>query len=311
VDPPLKDWIATKPDLVTIEYHAPFPYAGDPFYQANIPEQDNRISYNQITGTPTIRMDGPHQPSPYSPSGYENLYLQRKAIPSLALVELEGDYEPASRTGEVTATVVAESALPGSDWRLRIALTESGIDYAAPNGINIHDHVVRRFVPDTAGTALTFSAPYPDTATVTLPFAVDAGWAEENVSLVALLQEQGSREIEQGAEIAVSDLVIGIAEGAAPEPVALDQLGPVRPNPFNPRARIPFDLARDGHVVLKVYDQAGRLVRLLVDEVRTAGGHTVEWDGRDQFGRAMTSGVYLFRLETGTGSSSGRAVLLR
>ena len=141
---------------------------------------------------------------------------------------------------------------------------------------------------------------------------MDVTWAAENVSLVALLQEQGSRAIDQGAEIAVSDLQVGIADGGAPRPAAADRLGSIRPNPFNPHARVPFELVQDGHAVLSIYDQAGRLVRTLVDEMLLAGSHTVAWDGRDETGRAMRSGIYLFRLEGATGDvSSSRAVLLR
>jgi subtilisin family serine protease/subtilisin-like proprotein convertase family protein len=78
-------------------------------------------------------------------------------------------------------------------------------------------------------------------------------------------------------------------------PVATRLLG-ARPNPFNPRTTVAFDLARGGEVELAVFDLRGRLVRRLVDGELPAGAHRVRWDGRDASGRESASGVYLVRL---------------
>jgi hypothetical protein len=192
-----------------------------------------------------------------------------------------------------------------------VALTESGIHYNAPNGINEHHHVFRRFLPDTTGTVLTFAAPYPDTVTVTLPFTLNVAWAAENVEAVAFLQEQGSRAIEQAGAIRVEDLATGIGDEPAPGVAAADRIEPIHPNPFNPRAQVTFILARDGHARLTVHDVLGRRVRTLVDETRRAGRHGAEWDGRDDSGREAGSGVYHFQLVGAQGGSSRKAVLLR
>jgi hypothetical protein len=309
VDPPLKDWIFSKPDVVAIEYHTSFPYAGDPFYLANVPEQDNRVFYNQIFSTPSVRFDGPHSP-PLNPAGYEALYAQRKALGSRALIELAGTYDPATRNGEVTAQVIAESPIAG-DWRLRVAITETDIQFMAPNGINVHHHVFRRFLPDTTGTAFAFSAPYPDTATVTLSFALASGWAQENVVLVAFLQEQGSRAVEQAGGIEVVELPVGVGDEPAPPAPVADRLLSVHPNPFRPAAEVGFELARAGRARITVHDVTGRIVRTLNEAPRGAGRHRVAWDGRDDDGHEAPAGVYLFRLVAVSGVSTRKAVLLR
>ena len=308
VDPPLKTWIFSKPDVVAIEYHTSFPYAGDPFYLANAPEVDNRVFYNQIFGTPSVRFDGPHAPT-LNPAGYEALYGQRKALGSRALIELAGQYDPATREGEAVAQVIAESPLAGT-WRLRVAITETDIHYEAPNGINVHHHVFRRFVPDTTGTALTFAAPYPDTVRMTLSFSVAASWAQENVVLVAFLQEQGSREVEQAGAIQVADLPVGVGDEPAPPAPSADQLLPVQPNPFRASAEVAFELARGGKTRITVHDVSGRRVRTLTDERRPAGRQRVVWDGRDDWGHEAPAGVYLLRL-TGSGVATRKVVLLR
>jgi hypothetical protein len=83
------------------------------------------------------------------------------------------------------------------------------------------------------------------------------------------------------------------------------------PNPFNPATMIEFGLSEAGRVSLRIYDTAGRLVRILVDEAREAGRYTEEWDGRDGAGRAVSSGVYFYRVEASTFAETRKMVLLR
>ncbi len=83
------------------------------------------------------------------------------------------------------------------------------------------------------------------------------------------------------------------------------------PNPFNPRTTLRFDLPEDTTVSLKVYDLSGRLTRNLVNERRQAGRYEEVWDGRDDRGRALASGVYLCRIETDTFSDAKRMILLK
>ncbi len=85
----------------------------------------------------------------------------------------------------------------------------------------------------------------------------------------------------------------------------------VFPNPFNPATTVSFELPRDGHVNLAVYDLAGRLVRTLVDSEFATGRHEVDWNGRDKQGLHAGSGVYLMRLVTPGGETSLRATLLK
>lgn len=83
------------------------------------------------------------------------------------------------------------------------------------------------------------------------------------------------------------------------------------PNPFNPRTAIQFQMPRAGAVALRVYDAAGRVVRTLVDGRAEAGVHSASWDGIDDSGRAVGSGVYLYRLTANGETLSGRMTLLK
>lgn len=89
------------------------------------------------------------------------------------------------------------------------------------------------------------------------------------------------------------------------------RLLPNHPNPFNPRTTIAYELAGDASVRLAVYGVDGRLVRRLVNRFEAAGRHDVIWDGRDEGGRASSSGVYFYRLETGGEVMSRRMTLVR
>jgi len=84
------------------------------------------------------------------------------------------------------------------------------------------------------------------------------------------------------------------------------------PNPFNPSTTITFELRDRAHVALRIYNVAGQLVRTLVDDVRDAGvTHTVEWDGRDAHGQAVSTGVYFYRIATRGFTSTRKMVLLK
>ena len=85
------------------------------------------------------------------------------------------------------------------------------------------------------------------------------------------------------------------------------------PNPFNSSTAIRLALPADKAVELDVINLAGQRVATLVNGVREAAMHSVSWDGRDDDGRELASGVYLSRLRTGAGQpvATRKLVLLR
>ena len=84
---------------------------------------------------------------------------------------------------------------------------------------------------------------------------------------------------------------------AAARPVQY-RLGDSYPNPFNPAVVIPLDLAKDAAgVSLTVYDVLGRRVRQVWDGSLGAGRHRFTWDGRDEAGKAVAAGVYIYKVE--------------
>ncbi len=83
------------------------------------------------------------------------------------------------------------------------------------------------------------------------------------------------------------------------------------PNPFNPETTIGFQLPAAGDVTLEIYTITGQLVKTLVSSLQPAGKFTVKWNGTNQFGKPVSSGVYLYRLSVGNVVQTRKMILLR
>jgi flagellar hook assembly protein FlgD len=83
------------------------------------------------------------------------------------------------------------------------------------------------------------------------------------------------------------------------------------PNPFNPATKIGFAIPEKSRVRITIYDAAGRRVRRLVDSGYPTGLHSVQWDGRDDRGRQVSSGVYFYSLDANRTRLSRKMILLK
>ncbi|MBA7582920.1 hypothetical protein ES708_24858 [subsurface metagenome] len=83
------------------------------------------------------------------------------------------------------------------------------------------------------------------------------------------------------------------------------------PNPFNPTTTIEFILPGEGFVDLVIYNIMGQKIRELVAEKMTPGVHSVVWDGKDDAGMAVSSGIYLLRLKAGNAVETKRMLLMK
>lgn len=92
---------------------------------------------------------------------------------------------------------------------------------------------------------------------------------------------------------------------------SLNFLAANQPNPFAPNTTIEYPLAKEGDVRIHVFSAGGRAVRTLVNARMPAGPNRTSWNGTDDAGRPMASGVYWCRLESGSFRMSRRMILLR
>ncbi|HUU28639.1 MAG TPA: choice-of-anchor D domain-containing protein [archaeon] len=127
--------------------------------------------------------------------------------------------------------------------------------------------------------------------------------------VVAILGQLGLTEAEESALGKIMDIVPAIVE--LPRSFALSQN---YPNPFNPSTSISFCVPENAgtvNVLLRVFDLRGAQVRTLAEGERAPGSYTVFWDGRDEQGRMLSSGIYFYRLQAGEFTRIRKMVLLK
>jgi hypothetical protein len=114
-------------------------------------------------------------------------------------------------------------------------------------------------------------------------------------------------------EAAIDDIAINVY---MPNPASVSDALPTRtgltmarPNPFQPSTTIQYALAKPVHVSMMIYDVAGRVVRTLVNGNLPAGYHSVIWDGRDERGSSVPSGIYFCRFHAADSKGEVRKLI--
>jgi hypothetical protein len=108
-----------------------------------------------------------------------------------------------------------------------------------------------------------------------------------------------------------AELAFSLDDTAIPELPAVYRVAQNFPNPFNPKTAIRFDLPEAQVAQVAVFGADGRLVRLLLDELRPAGFHQVVWDGTDSAGEQVASGVYFYSIQAGPLNETRKMLLLK
>ena len=160
-------------------------------------------------------------------------------------------------------------------------------------------------LPDDFMTPLAFPRTISPDDSLTVPVACAGN--PDAVGKAVIYHSDGFRP-----EIPVTYVVSrGVEEPQENESSSEFALYQNAPNPFNPTTTVWFSMAEAGQVTVSIYDVQGRRVCLLVDEGRNAGVHQVTWDGRDNAGRVVASGVYICRMVTTNRAFVKRMLLVR
>lgn len=118
----------------------------------------------------------------------------------------------------------------------------------------------------------------------------------------------------------VSDIVEGLYVFSVSGLTAIDPIVEVPatfnleqnfPNPFNPETTIRYGIISDSEVRLTIYNLLGQVVRTLINQQMPAGQYTARWDGRNDAGQEVSSGVYIYRLQSGSRVATRKMALLR
>jgi hypothetical protein len=181
----------------------------------------------------------------------------------------------------------AEDGVGPGNWDLRVAYSTDGRATWTGMGQTVNDTT---FVPDNAIR--------PDS----LPSGSRVNLTSSTVVYVALARATGTTTNTLVYTTSVEQI------DATPQEWSLQQN---YPNPFNPSTEIRFTMPQSGKATLKVYSLLGQEVTTLVNGVREAGTHVATWNGLDASGRAMPSGVYLYRLESSSRVEMKKMVLMK
>jgi hypothetical protein len=83
------------------------------------------------------------------------------------------------------------------------------------------------------------------------------------------------------------------------------------PNPFNPKTIISFSLAEAGNVSLEIYNVKGQKVKTLINKEFELGQHQISWEGTDDDGKLVSSGVYCYKMKSGNYTSTKKMILMK
>ena len=83
------------------------------------------------------------------------------------------------------------------------------------------------------------------------------------------------------------------------------------PNPFNPSTEIAFTLEQTSNITLTIFNVLGQKVKVLADGSKNAGTHSLNWDGRDQMGAMVSTGLYFYTLTDGNTSITKKMALMK
>ncbi len=222
-----------------------------------------------------------------------------------------------------------DQVLAGGDLSLSFKVLVNSHNFDNYGSWNAYPANVWVDYEDSTGTAFTYRRSFYLTVGSGVPDSeseqLTAGmWADRAYDLSSLVPPVAKViKVRAGAQgwsydVAFDDidldwqpLITNAPQDPADDTPAPSQLLGNYPNPFNPSTTIVFELARAGRATLAIFDVSGRRLRVLLDGRQEAGRREVFWDGRNDGGRAMASGVYFARLGTEHGDQARRLMLLK
>ncbi len=258
--------------------------------------QDTLINVGDLVGMISIILGTWMGPSPPYPG-------------PMAKVSLDyADLQPGS-SGEVK--VMADLEVPVAGAQLQIDYDPDLVSFQVPRLSERSSHFIVEYRDNKNGklTLVLYNMSNEP---------IPAG--EGNIlSLPVMLTPDAEGEFIELKEVVLADqkaALIPVGGQSPSVPVAFE-LNQNYPNPFNPSTTIKFTLpsSKDGGAILsttlKIYNVLGEVVRTLVDEPMTPGVHHIIWDGRDEVGNQVASGIYFYRLRAGALQDTKKMVLMK
>ncbi|MEZ4764391.1 MAG: T9SS type A sorting domain-containing protein [Calditrichia bacterium] len=147
------------------------------------------------------------------------------------------------------------------------------------------------------------------------PYSVNAGdtvWATFGIVAgddLQVLKDNAYAASQKALSVGFTDVSVGIGDdNQLPTVFSLEQN---YPNPFNPSTTLKYALPTNADVRLEIYNVLGQLVKVLVDADQTAGFKTAIWDGTNQYGEKVASGIYIYRIKAADFVQSKKMILMK
>jgi len=236
---------------------------------------------------------------------YREIIQAHQDLPTPLEMDFQVEYGTKASTGAVHVRVVATSIVYYTDLYLRLAIIESEVDY----GVKTYSQVLRDYLPSPAG--ISFSIAQGDTFTHSQNFVIDSAWEPDNCHIVAFVQNDLDRVVVQAMQDTIkipTPVVEDTPVSGVPQYYHLSQN---YPNPFNANTEIRYQIPEDGRVILEIFNVLGQEIRTLVDRDQVADEYSAVWDGRDDMGGDVSSGLYFCRLKAGDFHKTIKMVLLK
>ena len=301
-------------ELSVVYYHMYWP-GYDPWWVDNNDDNGIRRTYYGVNAVPSCRIDAIEPSSyPYTVAVLNQRYAAAMMVPSYVNISMSGAWGQGAGVGWIDINVEAEQTL-GTNLVLHVAMVENDCQWNVTGAYDIHDYVMHDLLTGTTGLSIPdFNGPYPESRDYNYGWAIDPGWIvpgeEENLLFVAWIQNTVTKQIMNSEMIAVTDFEFVAAPDAAGV-VSPPHLGSIHPNPFNPTTNIPIVMPESGKVDLRIYGADGTLVRTLVQTTLSAGETSYRWDGVNDAGDPVASGVYYVHLITESNVTSRPITLLK
>jgi hypothetical protein len=298
--------------VVTLAYHVWWPSPGnDPMYTVNTAPVQTRMNYYAPSGNYAPRafidgfIDGTQNYTGW-PGAIEGRWLDFSPI-SITLTGTRG-----GNTLTMNAAITAEQAVNSSNWRVHWVVVESELNYPQNSGSGyvpfLHHFVHRNMYPDANGSPITISQ--GQTVNVPRVITLNSTWVAANCRVLVFVQNNTDKKIQNAEYIEVPNIPTGVGEPENGIPTAFG-ISQNYPNPFNPSTELDYAVKEASFVSIKVFNLLGQEVRTLVSEHKDRGIHKAAWDGKDDAGREVPSGMYLYTMVAGDFSQSQKMMLLK
>jgi hypothetical protein len=174
-----------------------WPSGSDPFYLANIEENNARRSYYSVNVVPKFIIDGTFDAgSGYS--AYQTHLENQMTVPSPLEIDISLDYTPGRGTGTVYTEITATDTIDYTNLKIRYAVIEDSIYLVSPNGHNWHHQTMRDLFPNANGVSLDIA--FGETVYDTQDFDISGDWDDAQCSIVAFVQSDNGRQVLQAAQ---------------------------------------------------------------------------------------------------------------